>query len=151
MANIIYNRGHADCFRGAKALDTASYRMLLVRSTSTYTPDKDHDFLSDLFSGGLVEISVASYSRKTISGITITADDAGDAVRVTFSDVDFGSLESGQTVKAIVIYRHETDDNDSVPLVYLDTDTAGLLPRALGDAPFIVASPSTGFLVSSQA
>ena len=47
MANIIYNAGLRDLFKGANAFDTATYKVLLERSTSSYSPDKDDDSILD--------------------------------------------------------------------------------------------------------
>jgi hypothetical protein len=63
--------------------------------------------------------------------------------------VEFGSLEAGQTVKAIIIYRD--DAGNGVPLLYLDTDAGSLLPRALGGGAFTVTINASGLLTIAQA
>lgn len=149
MANIIYNAGLRDLLKNSNTFDAGTYKALLVRSTSTYSPDKDHTTISGLT--GLVEISVASYSRQTITTPTITADNTSDLVKVDCDDISFGSLESGQTVKAIIIYRFVTNDTDSIPLLYIDTDSGSLLPRALGGGAFTVQINASGLLTFAQA
>lgn len=149
MANRLYNAGLRDLFKNGRTIDNATYKALLVRSTSTYSPNKDDDTISGMT--GLVEISVASYTRQTIANPTVVEVDASDAVKIDFDDIAFGTLESGQTVLAIIIYRHVTNDTDSVPLAYIDTDSGGLLPRALGGGSFTVQINSSGFLQVTQA
>ena len=152
MSNIAYQAGVAELLSDGKTWDGATWKALLVRSTSTYTPDKDHDLLgADIIDNGLVEISVASYGRITISSPTISKDDGNDRVVIDCGDVSFGNLESGQTVKAIIIYRHVTNDADSIPLLYIDTDPGGLLPRALGGGSFTVVISANGLITIAQA
>lgn len=149
MANIIFNAGLRDLLKNSKTFDSATYKALLVRSTSTYSPNKDDDTISGLT--GLTEISVASYARQSITTPTITEVDGSDLVKVDCDDVAFGSLESGQTVKAVIIYRHVTNDADSIPLLYIDTDSGSLLPRALGGGAFTVQINASGLLTFAQA
>lgn len=152
MANTLYNAGNAELHKAAGAWDgTNTYRCLLARDTGTYTPNKDHATLSALFTNGMVEISVPSYSRKDVTSRTVTIDNATDEVVLDCADVAFGNLESGQTVKAIVFYRFVTNDSDSPPLLWIDTDAGGLLPRALGGGAFTVQISAQGLIRSSQA
>jgi heptaprenylglyceryl phosphate synthase len=126
-------------------------RCLLVRDTSTYTPDKDHEFADDLTS--LVEISVASYARQTVAAKAANHDTANDRVELDFDDIAFGSLESGQTVEALIFYV-QTGGNDSSPeddplIAYIDT--ASGLPATLGGGAFNVTINAEGFMQLAQA
>jgi hypothetical protein len=146
VANIIYNAGLRDLLVAAKTFDAGTYKCALERSTSTYTPNKDDDSLLD--QAGLVLITVASYSVKTIATPTITAVDASDLVKIDCDDVAFGNLEAGQTVKAILIYRD--DGGNGVPLLRIDTDSGSLLPRALGGGAFTISINASGLLTLAQ-
>lgn len=146
MANIIYNAGLAGLFAGATAIDTGTYKVLLERSTSTYTPDKDDDTILD--QANLVEISVASYVQKTIASVTIAAVDGSDLVKIDCGDVAFGSLEAGQTVLSAIVYRD--DGGNGVPVLRMDTDTGGLLPRALGGGAFTIQISASGLFTAAQ-
>ena len=147
MANIIYNAGLRDLLKGATAIDTGTYKCLLERDTSTYSPDKDDDSLLD--QPGFVEISVASYARQILSSITVTADDVNDQAVIDCGDINFGTLEAGQTVKSVIVARD--DGLNYVPLLRIDTDSGGLLPRALGGGNFTVQISSNGLIILSQA
>lgn len=145
MANMTYNEGIKLLVSSTKAWDsTAVYKAMLERSTSTYVPNRDHTSLADF--SGFVEISVPSYSRKNVINRTVTTDHATDEVMLDCDDIAFGNLESGQTVKAIVIYQHNSDADPSlnIPLVRIDTDAGGLLPRPLGGGQFTVVINSQG-------
>lgn len=149
MANIIYNAGLRDLLVNTKTIDTATYKVLLERSTSTYSPNKDDDTIGGMT--GLVEISVASYARVTITTPTITEVDGSDLVKLDFDDVAFGSLEAGQTVLSAIVYRHVGADGSNVPLARIDTDSGGLLPRALGGGAFTLQIHASGFITFAQA
>ena len=149
MANILYNQGIKDLLTGATAIDTATYKALLERSTSTYTPNKDDDNIGAMT--GLVEVSVASYARVTITTPTLTVQDGSDNVKIDFDDVNFGTLEAAQTVKSVIVYRHVGADGVNIPLARIDTDSGSLLPRALGGGNFTIQINASGFATAAQA
>lgn len=95
-------------------------RCLLLRSTGSYTFNKDHDYVSDILSAGAVEISVSSYARQTLTGVTSTLDDTGDRSIVGADTISFGSLETGQSVSGIIIYKFITNDAASIPIMHID-------------------------------
>lgn len=147
MANIVYNAGLRDLLKGASAFDTGTWKVLLERSTSTYSPNKDDDSILD--ASGLVQISVATYAIQTIGSPTITEVDASDLVKIDCGDVAFGNLEAGQTVLSAIVYRD--DGGNGVPLLRMDTDSGGLLPRALGGAAFTLQIHASGLFTIAQA
>jgi len=147
MANILYQSGLVDLLTTAKTWGAGTWKVLLERSTSTYTPNKDDD--SIIGATGLVEISVASYARQTIASPTVAVDDANDRVLIDCANVAFGALETGQTVKSFIIYRD--DGGNGVPLARIDTDAGGLLPRALGGGDFTLNINSVGLFSAAQA
>ena len=80
--------------------------------TGTYTYSTAHDFYSDL--SGVV----GTDQRITAPTVTTGLFDGGD---VTFTAV------SGNSVEALVIYRHNAGANTTWPLVaYIDTSVTGL-------------------------
>lgn len=152
MANIIYTKFFEQLATAQLDFDAAGtvLRCLLERSTSTYSPNKDHDFVSDLT--GLVEISVASYARQTLASKAVIIDDANDRVELDFADLSFGNLESGQTVLALIFYM-QTGGDDSTPAndsLIARVDTATNLPAALGGGAVTVTIDTEGFIQMSQ-
>jgi hypothetical protein len=96
------------------AYTTDTIRALLERSTSTYVPNIDHDFLDDFTTGGGVEISVASYARQSLANKARAYDSTKNQMEYDADDLAFGNLESGQTVKALLLYRRVGAD-DTTP------------------------------------
>lgn len=153
MANVIYTRALANGFNGTTDYDAAGtvLRFLLERSTSSYSPNKDHDFVSDLAS--LVEITVASYARVNAANKAVNIDDANDRVELDFDDLSFGNLESGQTAAALIAYVQTGGDDTTAtddPLV-CRIDTATGLPAVLGGGAFTVVLDAQGFIQLAQA
>ena len=152
MANVVYTKFLEGLANGTIDFDAAGtvVRCMLERSTSTYTPNKDHDYVSDL--SGFVECSVASYSRQTVASKAVNIDDANDRVELDFADISFGNLETGQTVDALVFYVQTGGDDssasDDVLIAYIDTATG--LPATLGGGAFSVTINSEGFLQLAQ-
>lgn len=155
MANLIFTKFFERLATANLDFDNAGtvVRCLLERDTSSYTPDKDHDFLDSFTGGSGVEVSVASYARQTVSNKAVNIDDANDRVELDFDNVAFGNLETGQTVQALIFYA-QTGGNDSSPeddplICYIDTATG--LPATLGGGAFNVTIDSEGLIQFSQA
>lgn len=147
MANIVYNKGLAQWLDPATGPGVGDWEWILERSTSTYTPNKDDDSL--LNQSGWVEITVATYARTNLAGTTFADVDASDLAKVDCSDVAFGNLEAGQTVKAAILARN--DAGNYVPVLRIDTDSGALLPRALGGGAFTLQINASGLLTVAQA
>lgn len=156
MANILYNKGLHALVDQAFNQESGVMRILLVRSTSTYTPNKDHDFVSQFTSGGGIEITVASYARQTLGAVAVTEEDADDLVKTDANNVAFGNLETGQTVKAYIVYfrvgADDTTPEDDILFCYVDEDLSDprVLPQALGNGPFSVNFPTAGVWTLQQ-
>lgn len=150
MANLLYTKFFERMASGNLNWAAAVLRCLLERSTSTYTPNKDHDFVGDLT--GLVEISVASYARQTLASAAVNVDDANDRVELDCADISFGSLETGQTADALIFYV-QTGGSDATPnddplVAYVDTATG--LPAVLGGGTFSVVINAEGLIQLAQ-
>jgi hypothetical protein len=162
-----FNNYHKLVMNGGLDLDDAgvTIKVLLLRDTGTYTFNPDHDTINDiLVTNGGVEISVASYARQTVSGKTVSVDDTNDRGIFDCNNVAFGSLESGQTVEAVVFYKEVNDDSDSIPLLYIDGkadvkasapafkhsslttlySTSGSITGATNDNPCVITSSNHG-------
>ena len=153
MANMIYSTFLQKLANGGIDFDSGSVvvRCMLERSTSTYSPNKDHEFVDDLAS--FVECSVSSYARVTVTTKAVNLDTSNDRVELDFDNVSFGTLESGQTVKGVVFYV-QTGGNDSSPeddslIAYFDTATG--LPATLGGGAFSVTINAEGLIQLAQA
>ncbi len=126
MASGVYNRGKAilggkSVTAGPHVWGTTSVGVLLV--TSTYTPNADHNFVSDITN----ELSGGGYARLTaIASQSITEDDTNDRVDYVGQKVTFPSLgaAAGTPRYAIVFDRTGASDAARELLGWVDL-TAG--------------------------
>lgn len=145
---IIYNSGLL-----VKDWESGVFRVLLVRSTSTYVPNRDHATLNQFFSNGGVEVDVAGYERQTIANAAEAVNNADDRIDLDADDVEFGELPSGQSVLAVLCYRQVGGD-DSTPnddeLVFYDDGriSVTLAAAAAGSATTIYVDPLSADLRS---
>ena len=154
MPNLIYTNGQYNVQKNDLDWETAVICVLLERSTSAYVPDKDHNFLDAFTGGGGIEISVASYARRTLTSTAINKNDTLDQTELDCSNIAFGSLQAGQTVKALIIYVQIGGDDstpeDDILLARIDTDSGSILPAALGGGAFNITVNGQGLFKVAQ-
>ena len=125
MANL-FNRGKNEL--GETVFSGRDFRMLLLRTTVAYTYDADDNFVADVLTGGVLEVSVAGYARQTLASVAVTENDTLDRVEYEADQATFASLVAGQTIDAAVVFIQVTNDADSVLVSYynlVDTPTNG--------------------------
>lgn len=126
MASGVYNRGKAilggkSVTAGPHVWGTTTVGVILV--TTTYTPNADHNFVSDLTN----ELSGGGYARLTAIGSqSITEDDANDRTEYVGAKVTFPSLgaAAGTPKYAIVYDRTGASDAARELLAWVDLGAA---------------------------
>lgn len=155
MSMFVYSK-FSEILAGAGSYTADVWKVLLERSTSTYVPNIDHDFLDSFTGGGGVEITVASYARQTIGTKAINPDDTNDRVELSCANLAFGSLEVGQTVKALIGYRQVGGDdttpaNDEMMFYYDGKIDVYLAADAALNATTIYVDPLQAALANGTA
>jgi len=152
----IYNNLIEELAAGGIDFESADIWCMLLRSTSTYGFNADDNFVSTILGAGAVEISVSSYARVQLTGGTNTLNETTDKVYVTFDDISFGAIGSGQSVSAAILYLNGSGDSSHKPLVYLDGKTkitaaapmtaasTGNITAATTGNPVVITSASHG-------
>jgi hypothetical protein len=115
MAAFAYTAGLA-AIMGSTDLSSATVQAMLV--TSGYTPDIDHDFVSETTPGSN-ELSGTGYSRKTLGTKTITKDDTNNRAVFDAADLTWTSIDAG-TAAAVILFIFVTGDSDSILLLHID-------------------------------
>lgn len=110
MASALYPSFKQLLLGGDIDLATDDIRASIV-DTADYTYSAAHDFLDDVPAGARVAVSSALASKTITSGVF-------DAADVTFSAV------TGDSVEAIVLYKHTGVDATSSLIAYIDGVTA---------------------------
>jgi hypothetical protein len=107
---------------------------------------RDYDDLAAVLAGASDEATFTGYSRQTLTGVTVTVDDANDRVDIDCDDIQF-SPTSAQALGAILIcYKPDTGSADSVILPLIKDDFVVTTPTS-GTVTYQVASG--GFLRAS--
>lgn len=114
----VYNRGKLQLLTQAAAgLD---FRVLLLRNDVAYSYDPDHNFVADVLTGGVLELSVAGYARQVLANVAAAEDDTGDLSSLAADAVAFGSLATGQTIDKAIVFVQVTNDADSYLIGHYD-------------------------------
>jgi len=120
MANFIFNEAKRALAAGELDLDTDDLRLMLVMTNTTADTEDDVNFVGSFTT--LDEYDGASYARQAIAGKVINEDAANNRAELDGTDTVFTSLGAGtRQAQAAVLYKHVTNDADSVPIAYFDT------------------------------
>ncbi len=117
MADIMFNVA-----LGAEGSGWATndIRTLLLSAKEADDAIRDHDTVNALLlAAGNTEFATAtSYARVALTGEARTVDDTNNRVDHNADDADYGNIGNGanETCVAIVVYRHVTNDSDSIPI-----------------------------------
>lgn len=110
MANALYDKGREKFLTGAISWSSDNIKVVLVDSADYTVNISNHEFLSDVTSGGRVATSGNLASKTTTAGVA-------DAADVTFSAV------TGDQSEALVIYKDTGSAATSPLIAYIDTAT----------------------------
>lgn len=126
MASLIYNRGKVVA-NGANGWynGSATYRVLLV--TNAYTPNPDHNLVSDVSAN---ELSGGGYARKDVTTRSVVQDNTNDRADYKADNIVYSGLTSTQSFKYAIYYRFGTNDADSDLIACIDIDPSNTLGAA---------------------
>ena len=116
LRTLLLNRG----------IDLLGDTIKVMLVNTSYTPDKDHDFVSSITGGTTKEISGTGYSagfgaagRKTLASKTVTQDNTNDVAYLSAANLTWTAIDSG-TVGAVAVIKEVTSDADSPILAVFD-------------------------------
>jgi len=122
MANFIYNVAKAGLADGSIDWDTHTIKVLLLESDAG--ENKDNATITGLLVGS-TELTSTGYARQTLAGKAVTQDDPNDRAELDATDPTFTNVQqlAAETITGFVVYRHVTNDTDSIPILHVDTAT----------------------------
>lgn len=95
-------------------------RALLVMTNTTADTEEDVATISAFTT--LDEMDGSGYARQALGSEVVAADNTNNRGEFDAGDVTFASVGAGtRQVAAILIYKHVTNDSDSIPLFYIDS------------------------------
>ena len=122
MASFVYTNAKRALLAGEIDLDTSGddIRVLLVMTNTTADTEEDVAVIDDFTT--LDEYDGANYVRKALAGEAVAADNANDRGEFDANDITWTALGVGtRQAQAMIVYKHITDDTDSIPLAFIDT------------------------------
>ena len=149
MANFVYSRAKAKLMSGDLDLNADDIRALLVMTNTTADTEEDSEFVSSITT--LDEMDGAGYSRQTLTGEAVAVDTTNNRGEFTANDIKFMNVSAGtRNVAAVVLIKHVTNDTDSIPIAYIDTDSTNYLAYSPNGGSIIVAAASGRGLIEGQ-
>jgi len=124
----LYNRGLFEIISAQTIWSGSSTDLRVILVDNNYSFNRDQNFVSELGAGAEITGSTG-YTRQTLTGRTVSEDDANDRIVMLASDTAFGALTTGDTIGGAVIYRHSASNDAVNPLIgfinLVDTPTNG--------------------------
>jgi len=118
MASFVYTEAKRALLAGELDMDTHDIRVMLVDSTTTADTEEDATTISGITTLG--ELSGTGYARVALANEAVAADNANDRGEFDADDAAWTGIDAG-TAQAALVFRHVTNDTDSVPIAYIDT------------------------------
>jgi len=125
MANFQYTYAKSKMMSGDLDMNGSDIRLILVMSNTTADTEKDKQFISG--ANGfttLDECDGATYARVALTGEAVAADEANDRGEFDAADLApaWATLGVGTRQNVgILVYKHVTNDADSMPIYWIDT------------------------------
>jgi hypothetical protein len=146
----VYNRGKYLITSGGVVWGTTDVRALLIVTTdngalpsSAWDVDLN-DVAALLAVSNIDEMSGTGYVRKTMAGMTVTEDDAGNQAIMDANDITWTGIDAG-TARAIVVYKYNASDASAELISLHDTN----FPKTTNGGDLTVQWPSTGVITGT--
>lgn len=147
MASNVFNN-FLQKLLAAYLVSGADVRAALVMSNTTADTEKDGiDFMDDFAT--LDECDDSGYARVALGSEASNVDNTNDRAEFDASDISFAGLSGNATRNAVgvVIYKHVTNDTDSVPIAFIEFSA----PVANTSTQIDVSWNAEGILQAAQA
>ncbi len=120
MASFVYTNAKAKLMNGGIDLDTDDIRTGLLMTNTTADTEEDTTLMNGFST--LDEMDGANYVRKAMANEAVNTDNANDRGEFDGDDETWTALGAGtRQVAAVLLYKHVTNDTDSIPIAYIDT------------------------------
>jgi hypothetical protein len=144
MASFAYTDFKRALLSGEFDLHTGGddIRVLLVMTDTTADTEQDDKFVADITT--LDEFDGSGYSRQALANEVVAADAANDRGEFDADNTTFATLGAGtRQIAAAVIYKHVTNDADSLLIAYVDS---GGFPITANGGDIVISWNAEGIL-----
>lgn len=127
MASHWYNEALRAIMAGELDLNAHDIRVALLMTNTT--ADTENGGKTTISGGSgfttLDEFDGSGYVRKQLATEAVNKDDANDRAEFDADDVTWTALGAGtRSVAGILVYRHITNDADSIPIAWIEFASA---------------------------
>ncbi len=122
MANFVYNVACKQLLDGDLDFNAPNdIRVLLLESATDENKD-DATVQAVLARAGTTELTSTNYARVALANETTSQDDTNDRAEFDADNAVFSGVSQAttETVVALVVYKHVTNDTDSIPIAFID-------------------------------
>jgi len=126
VAEVVYNVGKDRVRAGLLTSGTTVLRAVLIVTSKTGADNPDLATVAAIDAVGTVALGT---ERVTLTGVTITIDNANDRINIDCANFAFAAA-AGVTGLACLVYDATTDTSDAtrIPLGFFDTGFGAGLP-----------------------
>ena len=120
MASVVYQNAIAKMMSGDLDLNAHDIRVALLMTNTTADTEPDIDLMNAFTT--LDECDATGYARVALTGEAVNIDDGNNRAEFDANDASFTGLggDATRAIQGALIFRHVTDDTDSVPICFVD-------------------------------
>lgn len=119
MANFMYNEAKRALLQGELDLSSDDIRAALVMSNTSCDTEDDVNFVSGFAT--LDECDDTTYTRLSLSNESVSENAANNRAELDADNITFANTgDASRDVAGVLIYKHVTNDADSVPIVFIE-------------------------------
>jgi hypothetical protein len=120
MADLVYTPAKKKILDGEIDFGANDIRVALLMANTTGDTDEDAEFISNI--GTLDEMDGGNYARVAMAGEIVNVDTANNRAEFDANDTVFPLLGIGtRQVAGILIYKHVTNDSNSIAIAWIDS------------------------------
>jgi len=120
MASFVYTIAKVDVLKGTIDFDGDDIRVAAVMTNTTCDTEEDVALMNGFTT--LDEMDGANYARIALLNEVVNTDNTNDRGEFDADNITWSSLGAGtRDVAGLVVYKHVTNDTDSVPICYIDS------------------------------
>lgn len=142
-ADFMYNISKEDMIDGTLDFDEAAADLRVILLEAATDENKDDAFISDVL-GRAGTTELVTYTRGALANQATTVDNTDDESVFDADDITFSAVAAQNAIVAYLIYRHVTNDADSVPVFFIDTATG--LPITPNGSDIQIQFPAEGIM-----
>jgi hypothetical protein len=146
MADVVFNvaKGKLAYYAGLPGTDDALIAVLLQSGGQADNVLIDNDTLADVLANN-AEAAFTNYSRKTLTGVSVTVDDLTNVVRIDADDLTWtsaGGATNNTLAKLLICYDPDTTGGNDSEIIPLTAHDVGLTTDG---STIIITLHSDGF------